>query len=89
MILIGLDFSCNKTACCVLKNNKLDLSEVCYMGDDINDIPAIDIAGFSVAPPNAHSTVLKRVDFITQHLGGFGAVRELLDMIVELRTKNK
>ena len=65
------------------EKNKLDLSEICYMGDDINDLPAIEIAGFSVAPPNAHSTVLKRVNFVTQHIGGFGAVRELIDMIVE------
>ena len=67
--------------------HKLDLSEVCFIGDDINDLPAIEIAGFSVAPANAHSTVLKRVNFVTQRTGGFGAVRELIDMIVELRTK--
>jgi len=39
--------------------NNLDLSEDCYMGDDINDLPAIKIADFSIAP-NAHSTVLKK-----------------------------
>lgn len=70
------------------QKNKLDLLEVCYMGDDINDLPAIAIAGFSVAPPNAHSTVLQKVDFVTQHFGGFGAVRELLDIIIEYK-KNK
>lgn len=67
------------------ERNQLDLSEVCYMGDDINDLPAIEIAGFSVAPPNAHATVLQKVNFVTQHSGGFGAVRELLDMIVGAR----
>lgn len=67
------------------QSNGLELSEVCFMGDDINDLPAMEIAGFSVAPPNAHLSVLKRVNFITQHKGGDGAVRELLDMIVENR----
>jgi 3-deoxy-D-manno-octulosonate 8-phosphate phosphatase (KDO 8-P phosphatase) len=70
------------------EKNKLDLSEVCFMGDDINDLPAIEISGFSVAPPNAHSAVLRRVNFVTKHRGGSGAVRELIDMIIELRTKN-
>lgn len=31
------------------------------MGDDINDLPAIEIADFSFAPPNAHSSVLKKL----------------------------
>lgn len=71
------------------EKNKLDLSEVCYIGDDINDLPAIEIAGFSVAPANAQPAVLKKVNLITQHHGGDGAVRELLDMIIEDRTGNK
>ena len=67
------------------EKNGLELSEVCFIGDDISDLPALEIAGFSVAPPNAHISVLKRVNFVTQHKGGDGAVRELLDMIIENR----
>lgn len=63
----------------------LSLSEVCFMGDDINDLPAIELAGFSVAPPNAHPSVLKKVDIITKCEGGRGAVRELLDMLLDSR----
>lgn len=66
-------------------NNDLKLLEICFIGDDIADLPALEIAGFSVAPPNAHPTVLKKVNLVTQHLGGFGAVREVLDIIIENR----
>lgn len=67
--------------------NRLDLSEICFIGDDVNDLPAIEITGFSVAPSNAHSSVLKRVDLVTQHTGGLGAVREVLDLILEAKRK--
>jgi len=69
-------------------NNELDLSEICFIGDDINDLPAIEIAGFSVAPANAQPAVIKEVDHVTQNNGGNGAVRELLDMIIKEKTRN-
>jgi 3-deoxy-D-manno-octulosonate 8-phosphate phosphatase (KDO 8-P phosphatase) len=52
------------------------------MGDDVNDIPAIELAGFSAAPANAHDCVKSKVDIITRNTGGKGAVRELLDLIL-------
>ena len=58
------------------------LSVVCFMGDDINDLPALKIAGLSAAPANAHPSVRKQVDLVTQQRGGHGAVRELLDMLI-------
>ncbi len=67
------------------EQNGLELSEICFIGDDINDLPAMEIAGFSVAPPNAHFSVLKKVNFVTLHKGGEGALRELLDMIIKSR----
>jgi len=36
------------------EENLLELSEVCFMGDDVNDIPAMEIAGVAAAPANAH-----------------------------------
>ena len=60
----------------------LDLSAVCFMGDDINDLPALTLAGVSVAPANAHISVKEKVNIITQHTGGHGAVREFLDLLL-------
>jgi 3-deoxy-D-manno-octulosonate 8-phosphate phosphatase (KDO 8-P phosphatase) len=64
------------------KKYNLDLNQICFMGDDVNDIPAIELAGFSAAPANAHDCVKSKVDIITRNTGGKGAVRELLDLIL-------
>ena len=64
---------------------QIDLSDICYMGDDVNDLPAMQIAGVSAAPPNAAKDVLIHARFRTQSLGGNGAVRELVDAILEAR----
>jgi 3-deoxy-D-manno-octulosonate 8-phosphate phosphatase (KDO 8-P phosphatase) len=60
----------------------LPLKEICFMGDDVNDLGAMEIAGFSAAPANAQPAVLKAVRFVTKANGGNGAVRELVDMIL-------
>lgn len=65
------------------KRNGLQLDEVCFMGDDVNDLPAMKIAGFSAAPADAREVVLARVDFIAGKPGGNGAVRELVDAILK------
>ena len=61
------------------------LSEVCFMGDDVNDLPAMAIAGLSAAPANAASVVLSRANFIAKAPGGNGAVRELMDALLAAR----
>ena len=60
----------------------LPLNEICFMGDDVNDIGAMEIAGFSAAPANAHCSVRDKANFVTQANGGNGAVRELVDLIL-------
>ena len=61
---------------------KLDLSEVCFMGDDVNDLKALELAGLSAAPANAHDSVKKQAKLVTKKSGGQGAVRELIDLIL-------
>ncbi len=63
------------------KENNLALSDICFMGDDINDLEALNIVGYSAAPSNAHESVLSIVNFVTQKEGGMGAVRELIDCL--------
>lgn len=58
------------------------LSEVCFMGDDVNDLNAMALVGLSAAPANAHDSVKEKVMLITKHSGGQGAVRELVDLIL-------
>ncbi len=63
----------------------LSLREICFMGDDVNDLPAMKIAGFSAAPANAATVVRKQVHFVCKATGGNGAVRELVDALLEAR----
>ena len=60
----------------------LDLTSICFMGDDVNDLPAIELAGLSAAPANAQKPVRQRVDLVTERSGGPGAVRGLIDTLL-------
>ena len=64
---------------------KLSLAEIAFMGDDLNDLPALTIAGLSAAPVDATEDVKQRVEYITPHKGGRGAVRDLLELILKAR----
>lgn len=59
-----------------------DMSEICFMGDDVNDLPAMELAGLASAPATAHKSARDRAALVTKCGGGQGAVRELLDMIL-------
>jgi 3-deoxy-D-manno-octulosonate 8-phosphate phosphatase (KDO 8-P phosphatase) len=63
----------------------LRLAEIGFMGDDVNDLGAIRVAGWSAAPADAHGAVRARVDLVTQRPGGNGAVREAIDHLLALR----
>jgi 3-deoxy-D-manno-octulosonate 8-phosphate phosphatase (KDO 8-P phosphatase) len=60
----------------------LRLDEICFMGDDVNDLAAMDLAGFSAAPADARPAVLRKAALVTRATGGNGAVRELVDLIL-------
>jgi 3-deoxy-D-manno-octulosonate 8-phosphate phosphatase (KDO 8-P phosphatase) len=60
----------------------LALREVCFMGDDVNDLEAMRIAGLAAAPASAVPEVLKAAAFIAKKPGGNGAVRELVDSLL-------
>ena len=53
-----------------------------YMGDDLVDLPALRMAGFSAAPCNARPEVLDVVDFVSASPGGRGAVRDLCEELL-------
>src|SRR4029077_19290161 len=60
----------------------LELDEIGYMGDDVNDLPALALSGLSAAPADAHDSVREIVNLVTKHAGGLGAVRELVDQVL-------
>ena len=65
----------------------LDDSEICYIGDDVLDMPLLNLVGFSVAVPNAREEVKAICDYITVAVGGRGAVREVIDLILKQQGK--
>jgi 3-deoxy-D-manno-octulosonate 8-phosphate phosphatase (KDO 8-P phosphatase) len=62
------------------------LAHTAYIGDDVNDLPALAIAGLSVAPANAQPQVLAAVALVLERSGGRGAVRQLVEMILAARS---
>ena len=57
--------------------------QVAYMGDDIFDLEALQLAGWSFAPADAHPAVLKVVKVVTSKRDGEGAFREAVDYLLE------
>ncbi len=60
----------------------LPLSALAYMGDDVNDLPALRRAGFSGCPADASALVKEAVHFVSTKPGGHGAVREFVELIL-------
>jgi N-acylneuraminate cytidylyltransferase len=67
----------------VARENGLDLNRVVYVGNDINDLACMKLAGFAVAVADAHPSVLDVADLVLTRTGGHGAVREICDLILE------
>jgi 3-deoxy-D-manno-octulosonate 8-phosphate phosphatase (KDO 8-P phosphatase) len=59
--------------------------QTAFIGDDLFDLPLLEIVGFSAAPANAMAGVKRRVDYVTRMAGGNGAVREVVDLILAAR----
>lgn len=66
----------------IIEEKNIVPANVIYLGNDINDLPAFKVAGFCVAPSDAHPEVLRRADLVLSRKGGHGAVRELCDLIL-------
>jgi len=67
----------------LLRRRRLGYAELCFIGDDIIDLPVLRRAGLAVAPADAHAEVRRRVHWVTRHRGGQGAVREVLDLLLD------
>jgi N-acylneuraminate cytidylyltransferase len=66
----------------VMLEKHLRPDEVVYIGNDTNDLPCFSVAGYAVCPSDSHPEVLRRADLILKRPGGYGAVRELCDILV-------
>jgi 3-deoxy-D-manno-octulosonate 8-phosphate phosphatase (KDO 8-P phosphatase) len=71
----------------LLAREKLDWSEVCFVGDDVVDLGPLARAGLGVAVADAMPEVKAAADFVTCAAGGRGAVREAVEMILRAQGK--
>lgn len=70
----------------LVAEHRLDMKRVAYVGNDINDLECIQLAGLGVAVADSHPTILAAADLVLTHSGGFGAIRELCDLILKAKT---
>ena len=63
--------------------------EVCYVGDDLVDLPLLTRVGFAVGVGNGHPELRRHVHYVTRNPGGHGAVREAIELILDAQGKLK
>lgn len=69
----------------LLDRQGLSYDEVCYIGDDWNDLQCIEAVGLSMCPADAVEEVRSAADYVAVHTGGHGAVRECLEHLLKTR----
>ena len=68
---------------------KFDVTDeqICYVGDDVIDVPVLKKAGLAVCPTNALEDVKPHAHLVTGKAGGWGAVREVCDLLINAQGK--
>lgn len=69
----------------IAEKKQISLEEILYVGNDTNDTDAMGLAGFKVAPADAHPSILALADYVTEAPGGHGVIRELADVLTASR----
>lgn len=65
----------------IMRDTGFSYEELAFVGDDLFDMPVLEKVGFSATVPEAVYEVKQIVHYITEQHGGFGAVREIADLI--------
>ena len=71
----------------ILREARLKDEEVCYVGDDIVDLPVLTRVGLAVGVAGGHKLQRRNVHYMTQQPGGRGAVREAIELILSAQGK--
>lgn len=66
-----------------LSEKALDPSQIIYVGNDFNDLPCFELAGWAVAVGDAYPDVIRAADYVLSRPGGYGAIRELADLVLK------
>lgn len=71
----------------VASSLNLNLDQVCYIGDDLTDLPVIRAVGLGVTVADGVAEVHKAADFATKTAGGRGAIRELIETLLKAKQR--
>lgn len=70
-----------------LERYNLISSEICYMGDDLPDLPILRKAGLAACPSDAAPEVLAIADYVSPLRGGQGCARDVIEKVLKLQEK--
>ncbi|MGI9159064.1 MAG: KdsC family phosphatase, partial [Saprospiraceae bacterium] len=70
-----------------LDRTGFSVQDICYMGDDLPDLPVMRKVGLPVCPNDAVPEVLDIAEYISPYKGGHGCVRDLLEKVLKLQGK--
>ena len=68
----------------IAAEHSFSLDQTIYLGNDVNDMPALDLVGFPVCVADSHQSLLSKSYYQTNCPGGRGAVREVCDIILRV-----
>ena len=66
----------------ICQERNIPIQNVCYVGDDINDIEAIKAVGYGCCPADAQQDVKSIANYVTKAKGGEGVIREIVQKIL-------
>lgn len=72
----------------LLDELNLTLAQTAFVGNDVNDLECMQHVALPIAVADAHPDVLPCAKYVTRTRGGYGAVREVCDLLVTLRNQN-
>ena len=69
----------------LLSTLELSPEQVAYLGDDLPDLPLMKRSALGIAVADAHTSVIDKADWITFNEGGYGAARDVADLILDAK----
>jgi len=69
----------------IMEKEGVTIKEICYVGDDVIDLPVMRQCGFAVAVADARPQVIAAAHYVTPNKGGHGAARDAVEFILEAK----
>lgn len=70
----------------ITRRNKVQPKNIAYIGDDVNDLELMKLAGLKVSPADGMIFIREIADYVCENRGGNGAFRELAELILAFKS---